>query len=309
MPFLDRRDGPRGERWLLKTDVGLRQLARQPGPFWGRGGPVRFEVLDDFGHVTVLEEVGRDGGDPHRVFYAAPADDRLVDRKAPTDLASVPAIMWGIVASYGDHTMPALLHDTLCTKAERATPGSRGRRLRREADQLFRTMLKVDAGVGIGTRWLMWAAVRLFASKIVGVPAAMLTVSLTAALTARLGYLPQSPLHAWAAAVSAAALVGAAISASFEDQGFSAQALGGLVGASLIAVVAVPPLAPALALTVVTLVAMRLLDCLLFLVHAVFVRFPLWVASTLNVPQAEEAQRPGRFGREPAPTTVVVPRG
>ena len=85
---------------------------------------MRFEVLDDFGHVTVLEEVGRDGGDPHRVFYAAPADDRLVDRKAPTDLASVPAIMWGIVASYGDHTMPALLHDTLCTKAERATPGS-----------------------------------------------------------------------------------------------------------------------------------------------------------------------------------------
>ena len=80
-------------------------------------------------------------------------------------------------------------------------------------------MLKVDAGVGIGTRWLMWAAVRLFASKIVGVPAAMLTVSLTAALTARLGYLPQSPLHAWAAAVSAAALVGAAISASFEDRG------------------------------------------------------------------------------------------
>ena len=125
MPFLDRHDGPRGERWFLKTDVGLRRLARQPGPFWGRGGPVRFEVLDHFGHVTVLEEVGRDGGDPHRAFYAAPADDRLVDRKAPTDLASVPSIMWGIVASYGDHTMPALLHDTLCTRAERATPQQR----------------------------------------------------------------------------------------------------------------------------------------------------------------------------------------
>ena len=315
VPFLDRIDDSPEPRWYLKTEVGLRQLQRRPGAIWGRGGRVEFTVLDDFGYVAMLDHAGHDDGNPPRDHYAGPGPDRLVDREQPTDLASVPSVMWGIIASYGDHTMPALLHDTLCTKADAAIPRGRGRRLRREADQLFRTMLKVDAGVGIGTRWVMWTAVRLFASKVVGVPAALLAVSLPLAVLARTGHLPWAPLHAWAGIYSWAAVVSGVLLAvaaawqSFEDNGFSAVALGGLLGASLIALVAVPPLAPALLLTVVTLLAMRLLDFVLFLLHAVLVRFPLRVASRLNMSGAEEAKRPGRFGSEPPPTNVVLPRG
>ena len=316
MPFLDRSDGTPDERWFLKTEVGLRQLPRQPGALWGRGGRVRFSVLDDFGYVSALEPLGRDDGPPPREFYTGPDPERLVNREDPTDLASVPSVMWGIVASYGDHTMPALMHDTLCVKADKAEPRSRGRRLRREADQLFRTMLKNDAGVGIGTRWLMWAAVRLFALKRVGIPAAVFAATAPAALLVRTDVLPSSLVPDWApgwllvvSIVAAALLLVAAVWASLEDNGFSAVALGGLVGATVIATFAVPPLAPALALTIVTLLAMRLFDFLLFCLHAVFVRFPLWVACKLGITGADEAQEPGRFGREPAPTNVVVPRG
>lgn len=316
MPFLDRSDGTPNERWFLKTDVGLRQLPRQPGALWGRGGRVRFSVLDDFGYVPALEQLGHDDSTPPRDFYTAPDPERLVNREEPTDLASVPSVMWGIVASYGDHTMPALLHDTLCTKADEAQPRSKGRRLRREADQLFRTMLKIDAGVGIGTRWLMWAAVRLFALKRVGLPAAVFAATAPAALLVRTDLLPSSVVPDWAPGVLVAVsivagvlLLVAAVWAAFEDNGFNPMAVGGLVGATAIATLAVPPLAPALFLTVVTLLAMRLLDFLLFCLHAACVRFPLWVACKLGITGADAAQEPGRFGREPAPTNVVVPRG
>ena len=231
------------------------------------------EVLDDFGHVTVLEEVGRDGGDPHRVFYAAPADDRLVDRKAPpTSPASRPSCggSWPATATTPCRhscTTPCAPRPSGPPRAAGSSSAPRGRpavphdaqggRRRRHRHTL------ADVGGGAALRLQDRRRPRRHADR------------QPHRSSHRAPRLPAPVAAPPGRRLSRPALVGAAISASFEDQGFSAQALGGLVGASLIAVVAVPPLTPALALTVVTLVAMRLLDCLLFLVHAVFVRFPV----------------------------------
>jgi len=77
-----------------------------------------------------------------------------------TDLASVPRFMWGVVASYGRHTIPAMLHDRGCYVADPLK--GRRYRLRRHVDHRFRKNLAAFAHMGVVTRWMMWAAVRLF---------------------------------------------------------------------------------------------------------------------------------------------------
>jgi hypothetical protein len=69
-----------------------------------------------------------------------------------TDLASVPRWLWWFVASYGHHTLPALLHDQAVDDED--VPD------RRLADTWFRLSMR-DAGVFWLRRWIMWAAVSL----------------------------------------------------------------------------------------------------------------------------------------------------
>jgi hypothetical protein len=81
-----------------------------------------------------------------------------------TDLATVPAFLWGVLAPYGRQMRPALLHDHLCDQAaETAAPKTEAAlaeayRLREAADYLFRDALGEDK-VGIVRRWIFWAGV------------------------------------------------------------------------------------------------------------------------------------------------------
>jgi hypothetical protein len=75
-----------------------------------------------------------------------------------TDLASVPPFLWWLIASYGNHTRAALLHDALY-----ADPGTTAPVPRAAADRLFLTALREPAQkTGVFRHWLMWAAVSLF---------------------------------------------------------------------------------------------------------------------------------------------------
>jgi hypothetical protein len=95
-----------------------------------------------------------------------PEVDSRVAIDTCTDLASIPPFLWGLIASYGRHTMPAILHDVRCDAAKKVTAAQGGRAhtayLRRRADQQFRHTLKAHADQGLVTRYIMWCAVRLF---------------------------------------------------------------------------------------------------------------------------------------------------
>ncbi|MFF2275688.1 DUF1353 domain-containing protein [Agromyces sp. NPDC058126] len=75
---------------------------------------------------------------------------------APTDLASVPTPLWGLIASYGRQSAPAVLHDARSREA--AALGDRRAALvqRREDDRVFRTALR-EQGVPRLRARLMWA--------------------------------------------------------------------------------------------------------------------------------------------------------
>ncbi|GGM75184.1 hypothetical protein GCM10011609_08910 [Lentzea pudingi] len=80
--------------------------------------------------------------------------------KATTDLASVPSFLWGVLASYGPHLMPALLHDQRCEDVRIAKKAGEGNPflLRSKADYEFRKAL-AEAGVGRVRRRVFWAGV------------------------------------------------------------------------------------------------------------------------------------------------------
>lgn len=136
-----------------KVTVRLEHLEPSgEGPF----AKVTWRMLDDLGYElpdSVPDRPGRD-----RFVVAR----RHGDGDA-TDLASVPPWLWGVIASYGRHTLAALLHDDLCEQARAAGPPSSAR-MRREADHLFRVAM-ADLEVPAIRRWVMWAAVRLFGEK------------------------------------------------------------------------------------------------------------------------------------------------
>jgi hypothetical protein len=79
------------------------------------------------------------------------------DTAGETDLASVPPVFWWLIASYGNHTLAALLHDALYVEdAEPPVP-------RRTADRLFLNALRESPQkAGPFRHWLMWAAVSAF---------------------------------------------------------------------------------------------------------------------------------------------------
>ncbi len=85
-----------------------------------------------------------------------------------TDLASVPPLLWGLLASYGRQLRAALVHDRLCDLVNHEPDPRRAQRQRRRADDIFREAMR-DPGngsaedsndrVGWFRSWLLWAGV------------------------------------------------------------------------------------------------------------------------------------------------------
>jgi len=74
-----------------------------------------------------------------------------------SDLASVPTALWGLVASYGRQSAPALLHDQRVA-GTLLLPDAAALQQRRTFDEEFRQAL-LDTGVAQLRARLMWAAV------------------------------------------------------------------------------------------------------------------------------------------------------
>lgn len=241
MPFVRESEG----RWRACTTVDLRQLPER----WRT--TAHFEVLEDFGY-TAQPPDGRDVTGP---TWSPAAVEHIVRAGFVTDLASVPVLLWGVIASYGRQTLPAVLHDTLYAAAG-AGSAPRARRLRREADVLFRSNLR-ETGAGPVRQWLMWAAVRTFGSPVVVVPLVALAVVLLGVAVLALGGWLTVPVIAGAAvAVAAAGLVGAMAVTSLEQDAagrrvWRPRAFGSLLLGSVIALAATPPVLLLIVLTAV----------------------------------------------------------
>lgn len=90
------------------------------------------------------------------------------ERPAPgnrTDLASVPAIFWSLIASYGRQTAPAVLHDSECWRVRSAQQagaisGQQAIDERVRIDHRFRLGLR-ELGVAPFRSWVMWTFVSL----------------------------------------------------------------------------------------------------------------------------------------------------
>jgi hypothetical protein len=132
-------------------------------------GGIRFVLMNSLAYRAPAEDP--DAG----TIYIVPGRDAPdVDERRPetpdgkhvvlgilngaTDLASVPSFMWWLVASYGNHTMAALLHDALIVGSNEQPPV-----LRTTADRLFLRALREDPKkTGAIRHWFMWAAVSAF---------------------------------------------------------------------------------------------------------------------------------------------------
>ncbi len=102
-------------------------------------GPKTFRLVESFRYVDAAT------GDSFLV-----PDPRWGDLR--TDLASVPAVLQWVVPRYGQHTLPAVLHDQL-VRGDLAAD-------RERADRIFRDAMG-EQGVPLARRWLMWAAVSI----------------------------------------------------------------------------------------------------------------------------------------------------
>lgn len=261
MPFLAPLPSPdpgTPERWVLAATVDLRQL-----PVTSRW-KVWFEVLTPFGHSSrPADEQSADGP----VWFRASVE-QTVPVGLVTDLASVPMPLWGVIASYGRQTLPAILHDaTSRALADPDRPASSRRAARRDADHLFRGTLR-ETGTGPVRRWLMWAAVRIFGSLPVAVVFLLAVVAGVVALClAATGAGAGGTAGAWlvgALVVTAAALtvlIALAAGAGIESRPAAdgaeralwvPAATGSLLGAVGTGLVALPLLLPLIVLTFVT---------------------------------------------------------
>jgi hypothetical protein len=118
---------------------------------------------EDPARGTVIVVPGADAGSstetneivgPHGKIVVPPHKD------GRTDLASVPSFMWWLVASYGNHTRAALLHDALVPDGD-VTASSMERTA---ADRLLLSALREPGQQkgGAFRHWLMWAAASVF---------------------------------------------------------------------------------------------------------------------------------------------------
>jgi hypothetical protein len=290
MPFVEQ---DRSGNWVRKEEVRLSQL--------GGRGKTHFRLLDRFGYLPV-------GADADPATFVAPIPEHSAAQGEPTDLASIPPFLWGIIASYGGHTMPALVHDHLCSHAKKQ--GSKGRGLRRMADKFFRTMLRDATRVGIVTRWLMWAAIRNFAFPIFGLAVVAL------GLYGTLYVLP--PTTSWVDGpnfrLTGAALIVAIVVMSivFAREGppeltvppnartaYRPTATASLLGAALIGVCAAALFAPVVVVTVVTKIVLGLADVVAFCVS--FLVRPITRRLSRGYPSVDWAVDTTSPGDEPVP--------
>jgi len=148
MPFVDSHRAK-----LLTVELGQAPLAAPT-----------FQLRERIGYY----EETADGSVP------AEADITWADAHVPddhpdpgnrTDLASVPAIFWGLIASYGRQTAPAVLHDSECWKVReeartRAITPVEALRRRERIDRAFRLGLR-ELAVPPFMAGLMWTFVSL----------------------------------------------------------------------------------------------------------------------------------------------------
>ncbi|MFC9561163.1 DUF1353 domain-containing protein [Agromyces sp. NPDC056965] len=127
MPFLTDDDRPLGE--LL--------LAQRPAD--GH----RFQVRAPFAYLDPVSGSR----------YDVPVQDAAGD---DSDLASVPSLLWGLIASYGRQSAPALLHDHRSVLAAGLADRRAALAQRRVDDRVFRTALR-EQGVPLLRAAVMWA--------------------------------------------------------------------------------------------------------------------------------------------------------
>jgi hypothetical protein len=110
-----------------------------------------------------------------------------------TDLASVPSFMWWLVASYGNHTRAALLHDALVVDENGVAPPIP----RTAADRLLLSALREPGQQkgGAFRHWLMWAAASVFGTM--RAPLWLRPVGLVAHVFATWGLLIAALLWMW----------------------------------------------------------------------------------------------------------------
>lgn len=105
-----------------------------------------------------------EGTDPESALWVTPP--RRKNTPGPgerTDLASVPALFWSLIASYGRQTAPAVLHDSECWKVKVAhkageIDSTEALARRNSADRNFRLGLR-ELDVAPFRAWLMWTFV------------------------------------------------------------------------------------------------------------------------------------------------------
>jgi Protein of unknown function (DUF1353) len=121
-----------------------------------------------------------------------------------TDLASVPSFMWWLIASYGNHTRAALLHDSLYVDSGVAPVP------RKTADRLFLTALREpEQKTGVFRHWLMWAAVSAFGNmrRILGVLFALQVLAIWILVIGGIAWEWGPSLSWWEILLALAALV------------------------------------------------------------------------------------------------------
>lgn len=89
---------------------------------------------------------------------------RVGDEHQPpqTDLGSIPRVLWGLIASYGRHTLAVIVHDRLCEYADQAPAGERFVR-QAAADEVFHQALRDPDRPDFQAPWfrslVLWAGV------------------------------------------------------------------------------------------------------------------------------------------------------
>ncbi|MFC9918192.1 DUF1353 domain-containing protein [Agromyces binzhouensis] len=94
--------------------------------------------------------------DPSGRRYRAPAAGEGPPPVGITDLASVPTPLWGLIASYGRQSAPAVLHDAQSIAAAELDDDAAALAQRREDDDVFHRALR-EQGVPVLRARLMWA--------------------------------------------------------------------------------------------------------------------------------------------------------
>ena len=89
-----------------------------------------------------------------KLVYRGKKDIFEVPDGFPTDFATVPRVVVWLIPRFGRYTLPAVLHDWLCTEGIR-----QGKVTSREADGIFRRSMR-ELDVPVARRWLMWTGVR-----------------------------------------------------------------------------------------------------------------------------------------------------